>query len=36
MFKAEPLMIKEQIEHLIQNEYMKRDENTRALLIYLP
>ena len=36
MFRADPSMIKEQIEYLIQNDYMKRDENDRAQLIYLP
>ena len=36
MFKAEPPMIKEQIEVLIRDEYMKRDENDRTRLIYLP
>ena len=36
MFKADPKMIKEQIEVLIRDEYMKRDENDRAMLIYLP
>ena len=36
MFKADPKMIKEQIEVLIRDEYMKRDENERAKLIYLP
>ncbi len=36
MFKADPKMIKEQIEVLIQGDYMKRDENDRALLIYVP
>lgn len=36
MFKAEPAMIKAQIEYLIQNDYMKRDPNERAKLIYIP
>lgn len=36
MFKADPKMVKEQIEVLIRDEYMKRDENDRAMLIYLP
>ena len=36
MFKAEPKMIKEQIEYLIQNDYMKRNEDDRATLTYLP
>jgi len=36
MFKADPKMVKEQIEVLIQGEYMKRDDTDRALLIYLP
>jgi len=36
LFKPEPKMIKEQIEVLINQEYMKRDENDRAMLIYVP
>ena len=36
MFKADPRMIKEQIDNLIEREYMKRDENDRTILIYLP
>jgi len=36
MFRADPKMVKEQIEVLIQGEYMRRDDNDRALLIYLP
>lgn len=36
MFKADPKVVKEQIEVLIQGDYMKRDENNRATLIYLP
>ena len=36
MFKADPKVIKEQIESLILSEYMKRDEKDRANLIYLP
>ena len=36
MFKADPKMVKEQIEVLIQGEYIKRDDADRALLIYLP
>ena len=36
MFKADPKMVKEQIEVLIRDEYMKRDEKEKALLIYLP
>ena len=36
MFKADPEMVKEQIEVLIQCEYMKRDGVDGALLIYLP
>ena len=36
MFKCDPKMLKEQIEVLIRDEYMKRDENNRAVLIYLP
>ena len=34
MFKADPKMVKEQIEVLIQQDYMKRDDNEKALLIY--
>ena len=36
MFKADVKMIKDNIEYLMQNEYMKRDDNDKALLIYLP
>ena len=36
MFRADPQVIKEQIDVLIQSEYMKRDENDRTILIYLP
>ena len=36
MFRADPKMVKEQIEVLIRDEYMKRDDNDKALLIYLP
>ena len=36
MFKADPKMVKEQIEVLIRDEYMKRDDNDRTVLIYLP
>jgi hypothetical protein len=36
MFKAQPPMIKLRIEHLIKNDYMKRDEKDRSLYIYLP
>ena len=36
MFKADPKMIKEQIEVLISQDYMKRDENNKAELIYIP
>jgi len=36
MFKADPKVIKEQIETLIQQEYMRRDEKDRTNLIYLP
>lgn len=35
-FKPQPMMIKEQIESLIQREYLRRDENDRALYIYIP
>ena len=36
MFSADPQMIKQQIEVLILDEYMKRDERDKAILIYLP
>jgi cullin-4 len=36
MFKAQPPMIKLRIEHLIKNEYMKRDEKDRGMYIYMP
>jgi hypothetical protein len=29
-------MIKLRIEHLIKNEYMKRDEKDRGMYIYMP
>ena len=35
-FKAQPNMIKERIQSLIENDYMKRDEDIRAKLIYVP
>lgn len=35
-FKAQPTMIKERIQSLIENDYMKRDEDIRAKLIYVP
>lgn len=36
MFRADPKMVKEQIEVLIRDEYMKRDDADKATLIYLP
>ena len=36
MFKAQPPMIKIRIEHLIKNDYMKRDDKDKSLYIYLP
>ena len=36
MFKADPKVIKEQIEVLIQGEYMRRDDADKTKLIYLP
>lgn len=36
MFRCDPKMVKEQIEVLIRDEYMKRDDNDKAVLIYLP
>ena len=36
MFKADPKMIKEQIEVLISQDYMKRNDNDKAMLIYVP
>jgi len=36
MFSADPQTIKQQIEVLILDEYMKRDERDKAILIYLP
>ena len=35
-FKPQPTLIKEQVESLIQREYLKRDENDRTLYIYIP
>jgi len=34
-FKAQPAMIKEQVETLIIQEYFKRDEKERGKLVYL-
>lgn len=36
LFKPDPKMIKEQVEVLIRDEYMKRDETDKSKLIYLP
>ena len=36
MFRAEVPMVKEQIGVLMQQDYMKRDDNDKATLIYLP
>ena len=36
MFRADPKMVKEQIEVLIRDEYKKRDDNDKTVLIYLP
>ena len=36
MFRPDPIMVKEQIERLIEREYMKRDEKDRTMLIYVP
>ena len=36
LFKADPKMIKEQIEVLISQDYMKRNDNDKAMLIYVP
>lgn len=36
MFKADPKMIKEQIEVLIRDSYMERKEDDRTMLVYLP
>ena len=36
MFRPDPIMVKEQIERLIEREYMKRDQNDRTVLIYVP
>jgi len=35
-FKPQPNMIKQRIDFLIEAEYMERDPNDRAKLIYLP
>ena len=35
-FRPQPQMIKQQIESLIQQEYIKRDDNDRATYIYIP
>lgn len=36
IFLAQPPMIKERIENLIEREYLKRDEQDRSKYIYLP
>lgn len=36
MFKCEPKLVKQRIEKLIEREYLKRDENDKGKLIYLP
>ena len=36
MFRADPKMVKERVEVLIRGGYMKRDDNDRANLIYIP
>lgn len=36
MFQAQPLMIKQRIESLIERAYMKRDEKNKAMYIYVP
>ena len=36
MFKANPQMVKGQIEFLMQSDYMKRSDDDRTLLVYIP
>jgi hypothetical protein len=36
IFMAQPQMIKQRIESLIEREYLKRDESDRSKYIYLP
>ncbi|CAK9001310.1 unnamed protein product [Durusdinium trenchii] len=36
LFKPQPTQIKSQIEHLIEREFLKRDEKNRNAYIYLP
>ena len=36
MFRADPKQVKEQIEVLIRDEYMKRQDNDKSVLVYLP
>jgi hypothetical protein len=36
MFKADPLMVKQCIESLIERGYMKRGEKDKTLYIYVP
>lgn len=36
LFKPQPAMIKDAIERLIENEYLKRDDADRATYIYIP
>jgi hypothetical protein len=35
-FKAQPAQIKLRIQHLIENDYMERDKDNKAKLIYIP
>lgn len=36
LFKPQPTQIKSQIEHLIEREFLKRDEKNRHAYVYLP
>jgi len=36
MFKADVKMVKAQIEYLMANDYMKRADEDRTLLVYIP
>mmetsp|Transcript_3091 Transcript_3091/g.7150 ORF Transcript_3091/g.7150 Transcript_3091/m.7150 type:complete len:760 (-) Transcript_3091:39-2318(-) len=36
LFKPQPAQIKSQIEHLIEREFLKRDDSNRSIYIYLP
>ena len=36
LFQAQPPMIKQRFDHLIEREYIERDTNDRTKFVYLP